>query len=193
VAPKRWLRLHGWMPFSRANGPGLRSVIWLQGCSLGCPGCFNPQTHSVRGGEKVLPGQLAQRILSLGLQTEGLTISGGEPFQQPAALSDLLAELRRASNLSIVVFSGYEWDELQQFPYSSRLLEQIDVLISGRYDASRRLAHSLLGSVNKTIHLLTERYQASDLLDIPPAEVVIGPDGEIILSGIDPLDSAAWF
>lgn len=74
------LRLHAFLPRSRANGPGWRSVVWVQGCSLGCPGCFNPQTHNREEvGEAVEVAEVMQRILAAG--TEGVTVSGGEPLQ----------------------------------------------------------------------------------------------------------------
>ena len=60
------LRLHAFLPRSRANGPGVRAVIWVQGCSLGCPGCFNPQTHAFSGGEVVTVEELFERIVGLG-------------------------------------------------------------------------------------------------------------------------------
>jgi anaerobic ribonucleoside-triphosphate reductase activating protein len=73
-------------------------------------------------------------------------------------------------------------------PEADRLLACIDVLIAGRYDASQRLARHLQGSANKTIHFLTDRYNMSDLQAIPPAEVLITDTGEILLSGIDPVE-----
>ena len=58
------LRLHGFLPRSRANGPGWRSVVWVQGCSLGCPGCFNPQTHGreEEEGETLEVAEVMRRI-----------------------------------------------------------------------------------------------------------------------------------
>ena len=66
------LRLHAFLPRSRANGPGTRAVIWVQGCSLGCPGCFNPKTHAFSGGEEVPVEELFQRIVELGPAIEGI-------------------------------------------------------------------------------------------------------------------------
>ena len=92
------LRLHDFLPRSRANGPGLRAVIWVQGCSLGCPGCFNPGAQSLMGGHEVAVGHLRERLLAFGGDMEGLTVSGGEPLQQMRPLLDLLGQLRRASS-----------------------------------------------------------------------------------------------
>src|SRR3990172_12478082 len=95
--------LHAFEPSSRANGPGLRAVLWTQGCSLGCPGCFNSETHDPGAGREVdvelLAGEIAGRH-----GIDGVSISGGEPLQQAEALCELLERLRPTS-LSILVRS----------------------------------------------------------------------------------------
>jgi anaerobic ribonucleoside-triphosphate reductase activating protein len=181
------LRINAFLPHSRANGPGLRAVLWVQGCSLACPGCFNPETHAVAGGRMVSPQDLFGRIVALEDRIEGITVSGGEPFQQRRPLLDLLGRVRRQTALSVLVFTGFTWDEVQTLPQADALLACIDVLLAGRYDGSRYLAHGLRGSANKSVHFLTKRYTPADLETVPPAEVVITPGGEIQLTGIDPL------
>jgi anaerobic ribonucleoside-triphosphate reductase activating protein len=181
------LRIHHWTLESRANGPGLRAVVWVQGCSLGCPGCFNPQTHPRKGGKAVLVEDLLAEIKTRKDQIEGVTISGGEPLQQMPALLELLKHLRRETRLSVLTFTGFTWDEVQRMPHSAELLANLDVLIAGRFEASQRLARGLIGSANKTVHFLTQRYNQEDLQVTPPAEIWIGRNGEIELSGIDPL------
>jgi anaerobic ribonucleoside-triphosphate reductase activating protein len=131
---------------------------------------------------------LFQRISDLGESIEGITISGGEPLQQPRPLLALLKKVRAHTPLSILIFSGYTWEEIQGLPFGPEILAHCDVLIAGRYVASQRLAHGLLGSTNKRVHLLTERYTMIDLQEVPPAEVLVTPDGEVLLSGIDPLN-----
>jgi anaerobic ribonucleoside-triphosphate reductase activating protein len=181
------LNIHHWTPNSCANGPGKRAVVWVQGCSLGCPGCFNPETHPRHGGNVVQVDELLGKLIALEEQIEGLTISGGEPLQQIPALLALLQELRRETKLSVLVFTGFTWAEVKCMPRSAELLATIDVLIAGRFEASQRLAQGLIGSANKTLHFLTQRYAWKDLQRTPPAEVWIASDGEIELSGIDPL------
>ena len=181
------LRLHAFLPRSRANGPGTRAVVWAQGCSLACPGCFNPQTHAFSGGEEVAVEQLSQRVVRLGPAIEGLTLSGGEPFQQREAFAELLARIRDETNLSVIVFTGYTWEEVSALPQAGGLLAGVDVLIAGRYVTAERAAHGLRGSANKTVHLLTPRYTLAELAAVPEAEVFFGPDGEIFASGIGPL------
>jgi anaerobic ribonucleoside-triphosphate reductase activating protein len=165
----------------------LRAVVWTQGCNLGCPGCFNPETHDFKPGERIGVDILASMLLDLAPGIEGITISGGEPFQQAPALADLLAIVGRTSPLSIIVFTGYTLPELRKIPAASSVLASIDLLIAGRYEDASRLAVGLIGSANKTLHFLTPRYTAADLESVPEAEVIIAPDGGVELSGIRPL------
>ncbi|MCI0458270.1 MAG: radical SAM protein [Gemmataceae bacterium] len=181
------LRVHSFVSLSRANGPGPRAVLWLQGCALGCPGCYNPQTHPFTGGELVPVAELLGRLADLGPAIEGLTVSGGEPLQQRPALLELLRRVRQETTLSVLLFTGFSWEEVQRFPEAPDLLACVDVLMAGRYDASRHLARGLLGSANKAVHFLTDRYTPADLESVPASEVLITPEGEVVVSGIDPI------
>jgi anaerobic ribonucleoside-triphosphate reductase activating protein len=182
-----WLRLHSFMERSRANGPGLRAVVWTQGCSLGCPGCFNPETHVREAGHWVRVDDLMGQIRELPPEIEGITISGGEPLQQFDAVLFLLQRIRRESRFSVLIFTGFTPDEVQRFPKFEELLTCVDVLIAGRYDQSQRLARGLIASANKQALLLTDRYTRADLHAVPEAELIVQPDGSISISGIDPL------
>ena len=179
------LRLHAFEPHSVANGPGTRAVLWVQGCTLGCAGCFNPETHP-RGGDEISVDELFGRILALGDRIEGVTVSGGEPLQQRHAVLALLTRIRGETPLSTIVFTGYAWPEVTRMPDLAALQCCVDVLIAGRYDATRRSAHGLRGSSNKTIHLFSDRYTLNDLDTVPDAEVIIHPDGQLVISGINP-------
>ena len=181
------LRVHHFLPHSYANGPGARAVLWLQGCSLGCPGCFNPETHPFEGGELISVDKALQQVLAVQERIEGITISGGEPLQQCQALLAFLRRIREQTDLSALLFSGFSWEEIQRFPQTTELAAYIDVLISGRYIESQRLAHGLLGSSNKRLNFLTDRYTPQDLQSIPETEIIVSETGEILISGIDPL------
>jgi anaerobic ribonucleoside-triphosphate reductase activating protein len=181
------LRIHHIEPTSSANGPGVRFVVWVQGCSLGCPACFNPETHAKTAGIDIAVDDLCRQILARSANIEGVTISGGEPLQQIDALAELLRAVKSGSSLSTLVFSGFGWSEIQRIPGSKELLPWIDVLLAGRYQANLRLARGLIGSANKTTHFLNGRYSLQDLELVPEAEVLINPDGSVALTGIDPL------
>jgi anaerobic ribonucleoside-triphosphate reductase activating protein len=178
------LRLHQFLPVSHANGPGRRAALWVQGCTLNCPGCFNPQTHSTEGGRLVSVDDLFQNIVALGDSIEGISVSGGEPLQQIWPLLALLKRVRAETNLSILLFSGYEPHEIKRFPAWGELAACVDVLIAGRYDRTRPLRSGLISSANQTPLFLSERYTLADLESVPPAEVILTPDGEIVASGV---------
>ena len=183
-SPSPSLRLHGRLARSQANGPGLRAVIWFQGCTLGCLGCFNPESHDTVAGEAVPVSTIVDEIMANADGLEGLTVSGGEPFQQSEALHALLAGVRSGSTLSTLVFTGYRLDEIGKRPIGRACLDLIDVLVAGRYVPTRRRAQGLLGSSNQNLHLLSRRYRPEDLAGLPDAEVQIDTAGRVRLTGV---------
>jgi len=129
---------------------------------------------------------IATQLLAHAKDIEGITISGGEPFQQADALLDLLQRLS-PTNLSTLIFSGYTFTEIQQQPLGPAILAHVDVLIAGPYLKAKQLGAGLLGSTNQQIHLLTKRYDPTDLACTPAAEIILHPNGTITLSGISPV------
>ena len=180
------LRLSHFLPSSRANGPGVRAVTWVQGCSLGCPGCFNPDTHTFSGGKWVTIEELVAKILDLDESIEGVTISGGEPLQQVASVSSLLQRIKSETSLSTILFTGFTWKEIHLMN-SFNVLRYVDVLIAGRFDVSQRLSRNLRGSANKTLHFLSNRYSKEDIQAVPLAELIITETGDVISTGINPV------
>lgn len=178
-------RVHAREPRSRANGPGTRFVIWLQGCSLGCAGCFNPTTHAQRGGELVdTAALLAEVAATRGI--DGLTLSGGEPLQQAPAALELLLGARRLG-LSTLIFSGYTIDEIGAQALGPAVLAHTDVLVDGRYVAGDRVGAGLRGSANQQIHVLGRRHTRAEVEATPTAEIRIARDGSVVLTGVEPL------
>ena len=181
------VRVHAIERGSRANGPGARFVVWVQGCTLGCAGCFNPATHPASGPATTvaaLADDLAAAARS-GL-VEGLTLSGGEPMQQAAAALELLLAARRLG-LSTLMFSGYTRAELAAQAQGPAVLAHLDVLVDGRYRADERAGLGLRGSRNQQLHVLTGRYREADVAATPEAEIRIAADGSVVLTGVDPL------
>lgn len=176
------IAVHAIEPRSRANGPGARFVVWLQGCTLGCAGCFNPATHA-SGGTRMSVDELVALVPA---NVEGVSLSGGEPLQQAAAIVPLLDAVR-ARGLTSLAFSGYTREEIGALPSGPDVLARLDVLIDGRYVAAERLATGLRGSANQRILLLTERYSLADIEATPTGEIRISPSGEVVLTGVDPL------
>ncbi len=178
------INIHSILWSSFANGPGQRIVIWLQGCSIHCKGCFNPQTHSFKPAHIFDPELLATEIVSRSSGIEGITISGGEPFDQAPALDIFLQTIRSGSDLSVMLLSGYSYSKLVRKKLNREILKKADVLIAGPFVADWRMAQNLAGSSNKTFHFLTARYSMSHFDTIPDAEVIIQSDGSVTFSGI---------
>jgi anaerobic ribonucleoside-triphosphate reductase activating protein len=186
------LRLNGFLSRSRANGPGVRAVVWVQGCTLACPGCFNPNTHTNQPARVADVRELADTIARTeGI--EGITLTGGEPFQQARAVRALLRMVRRRmqeTTLSVVVFTGYTWKEIKLNAVACSCFEEVlvDVVLLGRYQQGKpRTDWGLAGLPGKTIHFHTNRYTLADLRAVPDGEVRIAPDGTMTSTGIDPL------
>jgi anaerobic ribonucleoside-triphosphate reductase activating protein len=143
---------------TRAEGPGWRYAVWVQGCPLRCDGCCNAAMQEFSGGTAHDTAALAATIAATpGI--EGLTLVGGEPFAQAAAGADL-AERVRAAGLTVVVFSGYTLAELRgQVNDAERLLAATDLLIDGPYLAAQASHHRCwIGSDNQQVHFLSDRY-----------------------------------
>lgn len=139
-------------------GPGKRFGIWTQGCPRHCPGCMTPESQSMDGGYEIGTDELAEEVLRSGLT--GLTISGGEPFLQPAALSELIGTLRRTADIGVIVYTGYTYEELVRgTDEQQKLLSQCDLIIDGPYIDALNDGKGLRGSSNQRAVHITERYR----------------------------------
>lgn len=156
------LRIAQTVPDTEAEGPGKRFALWVQGCTLRCPGCCNPEMFAPdKGGQWVDTAELAKTILATpGI--EGISVLGGEPFQQPEALAELCA-LVRAGGLTVMIYSGYTLQELRAQETSAKLLATTDLLVDGRYDQTKpEKSRRWIGSSNQVMHFLSPRYTAND-------------------------------
>lgn len=169
---------------SRVNGPGTRAVIWFQGCPLRCPGCFNPETHDTTPRQLMTPQQLWEWVNTIPEHIEGVTITGGEPLLQAKPLAAFLHLLRRNSELSVILYSGYTLEQIQRLPFGKEILSLVDVLIDGRFEHDKPANDGIRGSTNQRIHFLTKRYSFSDLRPRRRCEFVITPDGMVIQTGV---------
>lgn len=176
------------LPQSRANGPGIRFTIWTQGCSLGCRGCFNPGTHPGSSGTTWPVADLVDKVLSEGADIEGVTLTGGEPLEQPAAVAALCSAVRAGGELGIVVLTGYTEREIRADAVLSDAVANADMVIAGRYNARLRVATGLRGSSNKTYWARTGRYREEDFAAVPDLEFVTAPAGELTITGMRALD-----
>lgn len=165
MAETTYLNISKTLSHSRANGPGIRSVIWVQGCTIGCDGCYSVATHPHRKVNIVPPEELALWICSLD-GIEGVSISGGEPFEQANAVKRLLQCIRaERPDLSVFVFTGYEVEFLQQATDTDvqALLAQIDLLCCGPFVPEKHDINLLWrGSSNQRLIYLSNRYSAKE-------------------------------
>ncbi|MBZ5707685.1 4Fe-4S single cluster domain-containing protein [Nannocystis pusilla] len=147
---------------TEAEGPGRRFAVWVQGCSLRCPGCCNPEFFAREGGESVAVAALVDelRVARDVHGLAGLTVLGGEPSEQPAAVAALSLAARELG-LGTIVFTGRTHAELQVLPEMRPLLAAVDTLVDGRFDARRREpvdGRRWIGSTNQQVVHLTPRH-----------------------------------
>jgi anaerobic ribonucleoside-triphosphate reductase activating protein len=176
------LRIHDFIETTSVNGPGKRFGLWVQGCNLNCPNCFNPKTHSFTLGSLYQIEEIFQMIISV-KGIEGLSISGGEPFLQSNALLELATMIKKKTNLSILIFSGFNLEELKNVKTSNKILKLTDILIAGKYDENCKINNSLLSSSNQKIHFFSNRYSINDM-NSSDMEIIIDNQGNLILSGV---------
>lgn len=183
------VRVAALLPRSRANGPGLRAVVWVQGCPFRCPGCFNPAFLPSAGGTEMSAAGLATLLLA-DPAIEGVSFSGGEPFAQAPALA-LVAERAQAAGKGVLIFTGFEQAMLRASANAGvrRLLAACDLLIAGPYRRDQPCRHPLLASANQELVFLTERYRGGDL-GPRRLEYRIGAGGEVTITGFPQPPSA---
>ena len=195
--------LHALISASRANGPGLRTVVFFQGCSIHCVGCWNPNSHHFHGGE-IKVEAVVQNVLRARQEhtLEGVTFSGGEPMQQADSLLGLMNSLRRkAPELSFGMFSGYAEHELDQGQYwiwgdgsseqhRKRLWQDIraslDFAILGRFNQAQPSTLPLRTSGNQVLRLFNDRYSLGYFSE-QLTEVSIKEGGRVEVTGFPTL------
>jgi anaerobic ribonucleoside-triphosphate reductase activating protein len=183
------LNLHAFVNRSRANGPGERAVVWVQGCPRRCAGCFNPETQEFVDREWLTVEELESRILAID-GIEGVTFSGGEPFEQAEALSELAKRLRKCG-FTVVCYTGYTLEQLRAGNREdwNALLSEVDLLIDGPFIQSQRCHEPYRGSANQTIHFLSGRIRPEQVSEaVQTAEFTLGVDGQMMETGFPDTD-----
>ncbi len=142
--------------YSTVNGPGYRLVLWVQGCKLNCKGCFNPETHSYNRETSKDIKNIASEINSNSL-IEGVTISGGEPFDYAIELIELMKMIKHS--LTSVIFTGYTIKEIVKDVNKVKLIKSVDMVLAGRYN--NKFEHPYLG---KKLLNITGRVDSSYFL-----------------------------
>lgn len=181
------LNIHDFIPRSRANGPGERAVVWVQGCPRRCPGCFNPNTQPFVTKKLVTVDDLESRILAI-KGIDGVTFSGGEPFAQAETLAELAQRLQK-NGLTVCCYTGYTLEQLRTGNREdwNDLLKQIDLLIDGPFIQSQRCHEPYRGSANQNINYLSDRISPAEVSGDQMAEFTLGCDGKIFETGFPEL------
>lgn len=146
------LRIAGLTKESIVDGPGIRYVVFAQGCNHKCKGCHNPDTHSMSGGYEIDVDMLIKDILN-SKHIDGVTFSGGEPFLQAEAFL-YIAKVLKHHNIHIISYTGYTFEQIigNNINHEIELLNNIDVLIDGPYiEKLRDLSIPYRGSKNQRI------------------------------------------
>lgn len=170
------------VPHTTAEGPGTRWALWVQGCTIGCIGCCNPHTWDT-GGAAISIDELITNMLAA--PVEGITLLGGEPFEQGPAMAEL-AEAAQANGRGVMTFTGYRYEVLRRSGNAGwhALLSATDVLVDGpflndRIDTTR----PWVGSTNQRFIHLTDRYR-DYAFDAPDRlEIRVRRDGAIAING----------
>lgn len=167
------IRLYGLAPDSVVDGIGYRCAIFTQGCPHGCEGCHNPQSHDPLGGKEWALSDIEKAFTGNPLLS-GITLSGGEPFMQPAPCAEL-ARRAHEEGLTVWTFSGYTYEELlalsQQDQAARDLLNETDVLVDGRFVLGERSLDLLYcGSRNQRVIDLPKTRETGKLALFTPPE-----------------------
>ena len=185
--PSEILRIHHILEDTTAEGFGHRMCIWVQGCSNRCPDCMAKDTWDHNGGFPLAVSQLIEKMRQCRSKIEGITLLGGEPFDQALPVSRVANEAKKMG-LSVITFTGYTLNRLMEteLPGVKELLRATDLLIDGPYIREQRsFSRPWVGSDNQQFHFLSNRYKPEDLEKVHNRiEMRIGRDGTLQTNGM---------
>ncbi len=161
------LRVAGIVPESVVDGPGIRSVVFAQGCPRSCRGCHNPETLDPNGGKVVEDSEILEMISKVRL-VRGVTFSGGEPFMQAGAFACLGRRIKE-KGLNIMTYTGYTWEQLLELGRQDRqfmeLLGVSDYLVDGPFmEGQKDLNLAFRGSSNQRVIDVRESLTRNELV-----------------------------
>ncbi len=165
-------------------GPGTRVALWTRGCGIGCKGCMTKILWPKGEARPIEP--LAEQLIAALRGTDGLSISGGEPFDQPEELAYLIDLIRKDSDVHVFCYSGYRIDRLRERPEALGLLDRLDMLMDGPYVDTQPTEKPWRGSDNQELHLLSERAKQAAAPPEDWRKIQLQPlsDGSVRLIGI---------
>ena len=181
MARELTINTHNIVESSMIYGPGKRWVLWTQGCTLACKGCWNTQTWSKRGGDEKSISQLIESITSQE-DIEGITILGGEPFQQLDGIAELIKSVKQLG-LTVMLYTGYEKAEFNDLMW--QCFNSSDLVIAGRYRKELRDVGLIWrGSTNQILESPTGHYDVAKFEESQEVEIHIDHEtNEVTLTG----------
>ena len=131
------------------DGPGLRTSVYLAGCSHHCPGCHNPASWDPQGGEERTLDEL-MRVIAY--NEAPVTLSGGDPLQQPEGTRELVHRIKQELGYNVWCYTGYTWEEIIANPALLEVVRELDVLVDGPFvQAERDTTLRFRGSTNQRL------------------------------------------
>jgi anaerobic ribonucleoside-triphosphate reductase activating protein len=193
TANKHLLTVSRFQRCTRALGPGVRCVVWFHGCSFNCPGCIAAEMNSSTEFLSLSASRLADAVMAIP-EIEGVTLSGGDPFDQNLeGLSAFLEHVRTRSKLSTMCYTGRTLSQLRfgvNASINEHILSMIDVLVDGLYVDALNDGIAWRGSSNQQVHFLTSRYRhLSSLIGSSHdrvVEVSLDSSARLHITGIPP-------
>jgi anaerobic ribonucleoside-triphosphate reductase activating protein len=167
-------------------GYGQRLGVWVMGCGRRCPGCISPEMQSTDDPMQPLDTVLEQ--IPTDLPCDGLTISGGEPFDQPEAVAELARWYRDHYNDDILIYTGYTLHQLRQKqdPAVDRLISLAAAIVDGPYMEQQNRGRGLYGSENQTLHLFRHADRYRDFETAQRRVQCVAQHRQLVLIGVPP-------
>ena len=164
------IRIAGIIDESIVDGPGIRLVVFAQGCPHRCQGCHNPQTHPFEGGRLVTIDDILEMVKKNPL-LDGVTFSGGEPFSQAKAFA-LLGQRLKELGMNIMTYTGYTYEHLLRESKDNNgwkeLLDVSDILVDGKFEIEKKnLLLPFRGSENQRIIDMNKTREQQKIVLLP--------------------------
>ena len=152
------ININSYIPQTNVEGPGTRFCIWVQGCSIHCKGCANKHMWSKSKGTSYNVDEIIKYISDYKDKIEGITFLGGEPLDQIEAVSYISKEVQKM-NLTVLVFTGYKYEEISTRAEVQELINNIDISIDGQYEENKQdFSRPWVGSSNQKYYYFTDKY-----------------------------------
>lgn len=170
-------------------GPGRRLGIWVQGCTRGCRNCLSPEMQPLT--RETVPVEEILKQIPPDLQPDGLTISGGEPFDQPKAVDVVVRWFLQHHTDDVLVYTGYTLEELRarRDPDTAALLSHIAALADGPYREEQNFGTGQMGSANQRLYIwrYAERYR--NFTTMPRTLQAVQEENRVLFIGIPPKEA----